>query len=92
MRRLAARLDIKVPDDRWPALVKAASFTEMRRRAEMVAPDTDNASGRTPKTSSSGGPAGSGAEVIDAELAARTRPGCGSWPRPISPPGCTMGI
>jgi hypothetical protein len=42
MRRLAARLDIKVPDDRWPALVEAASFAEMRRRADMVAPDTGN--------------------------------------------------
>jgi hypothetical protein len=42
MRRLATLLDIKVPDDRWPALVEAASFTEMRRRAEVVAPDTGN--------------------------------------------------
>jgi hypothetical protein len=42
MRRLADRLDIKVPDDRWPALVQAASFGEMRRRADEVAPDTGN--------------------------------------------------
>jgi hypothetical protein len=40
MRRLAGRLGIAVPDDRWPALVKAAGFAEMRRRAEFVAPDT----------------------------------------------------
>jgi hypothetical protein len=42
MRGLAARLDIKVPEDRWPALVEAASFAEMRRRADRVAPDTAN--------------------------------------------------
>ena len=42
MRRLAARLDIKVPDDRWPELVEAATFGEMRRRADVVAPDTAN--------------------------------------------------
>lgn len=42
IRRLADRLDIKVPDDRWPALVQAASFSEMRRRADHVAPDTAN--------------------------------------------------
>ncbi|HET9772497.1 MAG TPA: sulfotransferase domain-containing protein [Acidimicrobiia bacterium] len=42
MRRLADRLGIKVPDDRWPALVQAASFAEMRSRADRVAPDTAN--------------------------------------------------
>jgi hypothetical protein len=40
MRGLAARLGIAVPDDRWPALVPPASFDEMRRRADEVAPDT----------------------------------------------------
>jgi mannose/cellobiose epimerase-like protein (N-acyl-D-glucosamine 2-epimerase family) len=42
MRRLADRLAIKVADDRWPVLVRAASFPEMRRRADAVAPDTAN--------------------------------------------------
>ena len=42
MRRLADRLGIKVPDDRWPALVEAATFGAMRRRAADVAPDTAN--------------------------------------------------
>ncbi len=40
MRSLAARLGIDVPEDRWPELVRAASFDEMRRRADEVAPDT----------------------------------------------------
>ncbi len=34
MRRLADRLDITVPEERWPALVKAATFDEMRSRAD----------------------------------------------------------
>jgi aryl sulfotransferase len=39
MRRLAGRLDIAVAEDRWPELVRAATFDEMRRRADQVAPD-----------------------------------------------------
>jgi len=43
MRRLASRLGIDVPEDRWPALVDAAGFEQMRGRADEVAPDTTNA-------------------------------------------------
>jgi aryl sulfotransferase len=39
MRRLAARLGIEVPEEKWPELVKAASFGEMRSRADELAPD-----------------------------------------------------
>ncbi|PRY57369.1 sulfotransferase domain-containing protein [Glycomyces artemisiae] len=39
MRRIAAYLDIDVPESRWPALVKAASFAEMKANAEHRAPD-----------------------------------------------------
>jgi aryl sulfotransferase len=39
MRRLARRLAIEVPDEVWPPLVAAASFDEMRSRAEWLAPD-----------------------------------------------------
>jgi hypothetical protein len=42
MRRLAVRLGIEVPEARWPALVEAARFEEMRRRADVVAPDTES--------------------------------------------------
>ena len=38
MRRLADRLAIEVPEDRWPMLVHAASFDEMRRRAALLVP------------------------------------------------------
>jgi aryl sulfotransferase len=39
MRRIAKRLNIDVPEDRWPALVDAAGFEHMRRNAEDLAPD-----------------------------------------------------
>jgi aryl sulfotransferase len=39
MRRIADRLGITVPADRWDALVDAASFTQMRSRASVLAPD-----------------------------------------------------
>jgi aryl sulfotransferase len=43
MKRLAARLEIEIADDLWPELVDAASFENMRSRADSVAPDTTNA-------------------------------------------------
>jgi len=39
MRRLAARLDIDVPEVAWPALVEAATFDAMRERAADRVPD-----------------------------------------------------
>jgi aryl sulfotransferase len=38
MRALARRLDIDVPEETWPDLVKAASFEHMRDRADELAP------------------------------------------------------
>lgn len=38
MHRLAARLDITVPADKWPGLVKAATFKEMRDAADQLQP------------------------------------------------------
>jgi hypothetical protein len=40
MRRLAARLDLDVPEAVWPELVAAAGFERMRARADQLAPDT----------------------------------------------------
>lgn len=40
MRRLADRLAIDVPADRWPELVAAATFESMRAQADEVVPDT----------------------------------------------------
>jgi aryl sulfotransferase len=39
MRRLAGRLAVAVPEERWPALVEAATFAQMRERATSIAPD-----------------------------------------------------
>lgn len=38
-RRLARRLDIDVPEDRWSALIQAATLDEMRARADRLTPD-----------------------------------------------------
>ncbi len=58
MRRVAGRLGIDVPEDKWPALVDAACFEQMKGRAEQLAPQvTDkfwNASGDFFKSGSSG--------------------------------------
>ncbi len=40
MRGLASRLAIEVPDERWPALVQAATFGAMRRESETTAPSS----------------------------------------------------
>jgi len=42
MRRIAARLEVTVPEARWPALVAAATFEHMRGNADRYAPDTTN--------------------------------------------------
>jgi aryl sulfotransferase len=39
MRRIAAWLDIEVDEARWPELVKAATFAEMKAKADRTAPD-----------------------------------------------------
>jgi aryl sulfotransferase len=39
MRRLAARLDLTVPESVWPVIVREAGFDAMRTRAEHTAPD-----------------------------------------------------
>ncbi|MEV0150291.1 MULTISPECIES: sulfotransferase domain-containing protein [unclassified Nonomuraea] len=39
MRRLAERLDIEIDERKWPELVEAATFQQMRNRATELAPD-----------------------------------------------------
>ena len=41
MRNIAKLLGIEVDVAKWPALVNAATFSEMKRNADRVAPDTD---------------------------------------------------
>jgi aryl sulfotransferase len=42
MRRLAVALEIEVPEDRWPELVAAARFEEMRGRADSITPESSS--------------------------------------------------
>ena len=42
MRALADRLAITVPEQRWPELVRAATFDEMRARAALTAPNAQS--------------------------------------------------
>lgn len=39
MHQLARRLGIAVAEERWPALIEAAGFDQMRARADQLAPD-----------------------------------------------------
>jgi len=41
MRQIAEFLGIDVPQDTWPALVKAAGFDSMKANADRTAPDTN---------------------------------------------------
>jgi aryl sulfotransferase len=70
MRRLADRLGIEVSEERWPALVKAATFDDMRRRAEELAPDTANHIWKSTTDFFRRGTSGQWEGVLDAELAA----------------------
>jgi hypothetical protein len=71
MRRLAGRLDIDVPEERWPTLVKAAGFDEMRGRADVVAPDTENAFWKSNAGFFNRGTSGQWLDVLDDEALAR---------------------
>jgi hypothetical protein len=71
MRRLADRLGIEVTEGRWPDLVKAATFEEMRRRADVVAPDTHEHLWKSNAEFFHRGTSGQWRDVFDAELLAR---------------------
>ena len=68
MRRLAERLGISPPADRWPALVEAATFDRMRGRADQLAPNPDGVL-RSASAFFRRGRSGAGRELLtDAEL------------------------
>jgi hypothetical protein len=70
MRRMADRLHITVPEERWPTLVKAATFDEMRRRADERAPDTANRIWKSTTDFFRRGTSGQWEDIFDADLAA----------------------
>lgn len=69
MRRIAAWLDITVPDEVWPDLVKAATFDQMKSRANDVAPSPGIL--KDPSAFFKRGSSGAGREVLtEQDLAA----------------------
>lgn len=70
MRALADRLGIDVAEERWPVLVKAATFAEMRSRADVVAPDTANRLWKSTEGFFHRGTSGQWPDVFDDELRA----------------------
>jgi hypothetical protein len=67
MRALAARLDITVDESRWPALVQAATFDEMRAHADRLAPNTDTKLFRDPTEFFHAGTSGQWRSLLDAD-------------------------
>jgi aryl sulfotransferase len=73
MRRLAGRLAIDVPEERWPRLVDAATFTSMRSRSAELTPNSGGIL-KDEKAFFRSGRSGTGREVLsDDELAAYER-------------------
>ena len=70
MRRLADLLGIAVPEDKWPALVHAARFEQMRASASRQAPDPAGVL-KDPGAFFRRGYSGAGAEVLGADELAR---------------------
>ena len=87
MRRLADRLAIVVPEDRWPALVEAASFDRMRERADELVPNSTDALWKENRGFFNGGPGGEWREFFGEEarrryeerVAALARPAVAAW-------------
>ena len=67
MRRLAAQLEISVPEDLWPELVDAATFEQMRAGADRIAPDTTHAIWQSNKEFFHCGTSGQWRALIDDE-------------------------
>jgi aryl sulfotransferase len=70
MRHLAGLLGIEVPEGKWPALVHAARFEQMRASAVRQAPDPAGVL-KDPGAFFRRGSSGAGAEVLGAEELAR---------------------
>jgi len=89
MRQLAARLRIDVPEDKWPALVEAAQFANMKAKADTLAPQvTDRfwkGAGDFFKSGTSGQWRSFFTDADEARYAARA----GSLHRPTSSSGST---
>jgi hypothetical protein len=82
MRALADRLAIAVPDDRWPELVAAATFDEMRARAGLLAPNASQGTWRNNERFFNRGTSGQWRDLLDDDDLERYR----ARVRAIGPP------
>lgn len=76
MRRLAAHLDITVPEDTWPSLLQAATFREMQSSADQLQPRPSlrgRETGLGPATFFRRGSSGEGRALLTEAEAARYR-------------------
>ena len=73
MRRLAARLGIEVAEDRWPALVEAATFESMRSHTELTTPNAGKGHWRDDQQFFHKGNSGQWRELLDDADLARYR-------------------
>ena len=71
MRALAAHLGIEVPEDRWPALVGAATFDSMRSRADTTVPGGGREHWVDPARFFNRGTSGQWRDLLDADDVAR---------------------
>ena len=71
MRALAAHLGIRVPEDRWPALVDAATFDSMRSHADTTVPAGGRDHWIDPVRFFNRGTSGQWRDVLDADDVAR---------------------
>lgn len=73
MRQLAARLGIDVPEDRWPALVEAATFESMRSHTDVTTPNAGKGHWRDDQQFFHKGESGQWRELLDDDDLARYR-------------------
>jgi aryl sulfotransferase len=66
MRRLAAILDITVPEETWPLIIRETGFEAMRGRAQATAPDPADILKSRARFFRRGS-SGAGGEVLSAE-------------------------
>ena len=67
MRRIASILEIETDDNKWPDLVKAATFSEMKQRYEEMAPNMDQAIWHDGSKFFNKGTSGQWHEILSAE-------------------------
>ncbi len=82
MRRLATKLEIDVPDARWPELVEAATFASMKSRSAHLVPDSSHGLWIDTDQFFHQGTSGRWREVLDADAQPRYAEAIGALASP----------